>query len=131
MLAKKDSARNTVKWVLVLLVMTVLAGCGQKTGVSQATVSPTDTVTESPLNTPTMETQTAQEDLSTETPAQVEITPTAATTVENSEPTKLDAPTVTSTPRPKPDPEDWVALPVLPNVSDGARQIYRLGLDQA
>lgn len=84
----------------------------------------------SPTNQPSVEEPTAVS-RETTSPTQAEIAPAASqptrATVEPS-PALFTPPTPTATPRPTLGPEDWKYLPVIPEISSTATQIYHHGV---
>lgn len=84
----------------------------------------------SPTNQPSVEEPTAVS-RETSSPTQAEIAPAASqptrATVEPS-PALFTPPTPTATPRPTLGPEDWKYLPVIPEISSTATQIYQYGV---
>lgn len=84
----------------------------------------------SPTNQPSVEEPTAVS-RETTSPTQAEIAPAASqptrATVEPS-PALFTPPTPTATPRPTLGPEDWKYLPVIPEISSTATQIYQYGV---
>lgn len=106
--------------LFLLILVFCLAACG---GSELA-------VMVSPTNQPSVEEPTA-ESRETTSPTQAEIAPAASqptrATVEPS-PALFTPPTPTATPRPTLGPEDWKYLPVIPEISSTATQIYHHGV---
>lgn len=106
--------------LFLLILVFCLAACG---GSELA-------VMVSPTNQPSVEEPTAVS-RETSSPTQAEIAPAASqptqATVEPS-PALFTPPTPTATPRPTLGPEDWKYLPVIPEISSTATQIYHHGV---
>lgn len=106
--------------LFLLILVFCLAACG---GSELA-------VMVSPTNQPSVEEPTAVS-RETTSPTQAEIAPAASqptrATVEPS-PALFTPPTPTATPRPTLGPEDWKYLPVIPEISSTATQIYQYGV---
>lgn len=106
--------------LFLLILVFCLAACG---GSELA-------VMVSPTNQPSVEEPTAVS-RETSSPTQAEIAPAASqptrATVEPS-PALFTPPTPTATPRPTLGPEDWKYLPVIPEISSTATQIYQHGV---
>lgn len=106
--------------LFLLILVFCLAACG---GSELA-------VMVSPTNQPSVEEPTAVS-RETSSPTQAEIAPAASqptrATVEPS-PALFTPPTPTATPRPTLGPEDWKYLPVIPEISSTATQIYQYGV---
>lgn len=121
-------------WLFLLLIL-IAAGCSSQTEKS-ATGSPSPTTVVSgkiaavPVNaSPTIAPQ------GTPTPYQVEISSGSPTSVPTQTATATLAPgkllttTVSTTSSSTPDPDAWQQMPVIPTISDTARQIYQHGLE--
>lgn len=106
--------------LFLLILVFCLAACG---GSELA-------VMVSPTNRPSVGEPTAVS-RETTSPTQAEIAPAASqptrATVEPS-PALFTPPTPTATPRPTLGPEDWKYLPVIPEISSTATQIYQYGV---
>lgn len=106
--------------LFLLILVFLMAACG---GSELA-------VMVSPTNRPSVGEPTAVS-RETTSPTQAEIAPAASqptrATVEPS-PALFTPPTPTATPRPTLGPEDWKYLPVIPEISSTATQIYQYGV---
>jgi hypothetical protein len=100
-----------MKKILLLTLLFILAACSPNrpdvTPTTDALLQPTAVIAETAVEQPAPE----------------------ATSPANAPAATEAAPTLAPTPRPTLGPDDWMTLPVVPEVSDTAREIYQRGLE--